>query len=307
MIAVFLKVIIPVLIILSLGFVVGKYTDIQSKTLSTLALYLLSPALMFQAIYSYENIFTPDTLKIFLAITIITLAIIVVVELLGKLFKIPKSTRIVLILTLMLSNTGNFGLPVNQYAYGDEGFLVASIVMVIYSIYTYTVGIFVAASDKSEKREAMLTVLKLPLFYVILLGLVLSFLHVKLPPQVFKPLQSMGLAAIPVNLIQLGVNLSRMDIRRVRAHLPFVLIASASKLVVIPFAAYFLLGALGLGGIVFKATLTQIAMPSAVYSSILASHYDSDTELTSSIVMVTTILSLFSLSFLIAYVTGGAL
>jgi hypothetical protein len=74
---------------------------------------------------------------------------------------------------------------------------------------------------------------------------------------------------------------------------------SAIKLLVIPAAAYFPLVLMGLQGLDLKSTMLQIAMPPAVYCSILASHYDSDTELASSIVFVSTILSFISLSVLI--------
>jgi predicted permease len=67
----------------------------------------------------------------------------------------------------------------------------------------------------------------------------------------------------------------------------------------------FLLGALGLQGS-RQATLIRSPALGGLHS-ILTTHYDGDTELASSVVLVSTIFSLFTISFLIAYVTGGAL
>jgi hypothetical protein len=296
MIQVFYSVMVPVLIVLALGYIAGRFFKFEVKTLSTLSLYLLTPALIFQSIYKYKNLFEITTLKMLLAITVISVLIIVLVELAGRIFKMDKSTRVVLILTLMLSNSGNFGLPINQYAFGDQALLVASVLLVIYSFYTNTVGVIVAAADKSDLRQALLGSLKMPFFYVLVAGLVVNYFQIPLPDPVFKPIEMIGLSAIPLNLLQLGFNLSRISkIER----LPLVLTVSAIKLLVIPAAAYFPLVLMGLQGLDLKSTMLQIAMPPAVYCSILASHYDSDTELASSIVFVSTILSFISLSVLI--------
>ncbi|NPV01052.1 MAG: AEC family transporter [Brevinematales bacterium] len=296
MIQVFYSVMVPVLIVLALGYIAGRFFKFEVKTLSTLSLYLLTPALIFQSIYKYKNLFEITTLKMLIAITVISVLIIVLVELAGRIFKLDKSTRVVLILTLMLSNSGNFGLPINQYAFGDQALLVASVLLVIYSFYTNTVGVIVAAADKSDLRQALLGSLKMPFFYVLVAGLAVNYFQIQLPDPVFKPIEMIGLSAIPLNLLQLGFNLSR--IRKVE-RLPLVLTASAIKLLVIPAAAYFPLVLMGLQGLDLKSTMLQIAMPPAVYCSILASHYDSDTELASSIVFVSTILSFISLSVLI--------
>ncbi|OHD56976.1 MAG: hypothetical protein A2Y33_08425 [Spirochaetes bacterium GWF1_51_8] len=303
MIEVFIQVMLPVLIVFALGYLAGRFFDFDNKTLSTLSLYLLTPALIFQSIYKYKNFFELTTLKMLGAITLIAVLIIAGVELAGKIFKLDKSTRVVLILTLMLSNSGNFGLPINQYAFGDEALLVASVLLVIYSFYTNTVGVIVAAADKSDIKQALLGSLKMPFFYVLVAALALNFFHVEIPAPLFKPIELIGLSAIPLNLLQLGFNLSKI---RKLERLPLVFTASAIKLAVIPFGSYFLLMLLGLQGLDFKSTILQIAMPPAVYCSILAAHYDSDSELASSIVFVSTILSFISLSVLIYLLMGGS-
>lgn len=305
MIQVFINVIFPVLIILLLGFIVGKFFDIQIKTLSTLALYILTPALMFYVIYSYENFFHIVTLKMFLAITLIVIVVIVLVELMARIFKIPKTTKTALMLTLMLSNSGNFGLPINEYAYGEQGFIIASLIMLVYSFYTNTAGIFVAASDKSDRKKALLKTFSVPIFYAMLLGLILNYFKVPIPEQILKPIKTVGMSAIPLNLLILGINLTRINFQEIKKHWAIVGTASVVKLAVIPFFAYFLLKAIGITGMEFKVTLTQIAMPSAVYSSILAAHYEGDAPLTSAIVLVSTLLSLVSLSLVIMLLGGG--
>lgn len=304
MFSVFIDVVFPVLLILVMGYAIGKKLDMHTKTLSTLSLYILTPCLMFQALVRYDDLFTMTTLKMLGVITLLMILIIVGVELIGRALKTPKPVRVALTLTLMLSNSGNFGLLINEYAFGEEAFIIASIIMVIYSFYTNTAGIAVAASDKSDTKTALLKIFKIPFIYVIIVAFVLNYFQVDVPDQIFNPVQKVGLAAIPINLIQLGINLSRIDWIKLKKFLPKVLLTSVLKLAVIPFMSYFLLIWIGIEGLEFKATLSQIAMPSAVYCSILASHYDADAELTSAMVLGTTLFSLLSLSALIYFLQG---
>jgi len=297
MIQTFFQVVFPVLLVLSLGLIIGKVFHPETKTLSTLSIYLLTPALIFQSVYLYHDLFTVTTLKMFGVITLITLLVILSLDLISRVIPMKHSVKVALTLTLMLSNSGNFGLPVNQYAYGEQALYIASVILVIYSLYTNTLGVFVAASDRNGRRESVKKMLTVPFFYVLVIAMALNYFHVTIPAPIFKPIQSVGLAAIPLNLLQLGINLSSIKIKE---QWSLMLGASVIKLALIPFGAFFLLKLLGFTGLEFKVTLTQIAMPSAVYASILASHFESDESLTSGIVLVSTLLSLISLSIWIS-------
>jgi hypothetical protein len=293
MITVFINVIVPVLIVFLLGYILGKLVEIELRTLSTLSLYLLTPALIFQALYQYDSVFSMTSLKIFLSVLLIVILVVGIIEILYRVFHFSRTVRTVLILTIALSNSGNFGLPICEYAYGKEGLRIASLLLVVYSLFTHTLGVFVAASDKGGRKKAFFDMLKVPVFYAMIAALALQALHLKLPKQIFDPVQAIGLAAIPVNLIQLGISLSRV---KVKSSLPVVAGAVVAKLIVLPAAALFLLGGMRLTGLPLKVSLVQVAMPSAVYGSILASHYGSDGELASAIVFLSLLGSIVSLT-----------
>ncbi len=296
MIQTFYLVIFPVLLILGLGFWIGKAFKPDTKTLSTLSLYLLTPALIFTSLLRYQGLFSLDTLKMLSIVTLLSLIIIAGVELFSRIFPLKNSVKVALMLTLMLSNTGNFGLPINQYAYGDQAFAIASLLLVIYSFFTNSVGVMIAASDKNSWKTALAKMFTIPYLYVLVAALIFNYFHIPVPDSIFKPLQSIGLAAIPLNLIQLGINLSHMKTGK---DWGIITAAVVLKLAVIPVIAWGLLRLFRVSGLEFKVTLTQIAMPSAVYASILTAHYESDEALTSGIVFATTLVSILSLSALI--------
>lgn len=296
MIQTFLQVIFPVLLILGLGFWIGKVFHPETRTLSTLSLYLLTPALIFTSLLRYEGLFTTTTLKMLLLVTLVSVIVLAGVEIFARLFHLEKKVKTALGLTLLLSNSGNFGLPINQYAYGPEAFAVASLLLVIYSFFTNSVGVVIAAADRNSWKTAFIKMLSIPYLYVLAAALVFNYFQIPVPDSLFKPLESVGMAAIPLNLIQLGINLSHMKSSR---YWGTISVAVVLKLGVIPLLAWLLLLLFDLPLLEFKVTLTQVAMPSAVYASILAAHYESDEALTSGIVFATTVFSLFSLSALI--------
>ena len=296
MLGVFIQVLVPVLLIFCAGYILGKFFFMDSKTLSTLSIYVLTPCLIFQAILQYHDFWSAASLHVFLSVSILIALTILVTEILAKLFRWDKSFKTVVLLTLTLTNSGNYGLPISEYAHGKEGLYSAILLMVTYIFYTHTAGVIIAASDKAGWKEAFKRMLQVPVFYALALALILNYLKIQIPKPVFSPIQSIGLAAIPMNLLIVGINLSQ--VKSIRNFWP-VFAVSAGKLLAIPVAAYIILKLFGVENLLFKVSMTQIAMPSAVYCSILASHFGSDGELASEIVLVSLLLSTVTLTALI--------
>lgn len=302
------QVMVPVLIIFMMGFLLGKFFQFDQKTFSTLSINLLTPALVFQAIMGYPDFFSRETLMIFIGVTLVILITIALVWAAGCLIKIPPSLKPVIVLTLILTNSGNFGLPISEYAFGKTGLGYATLLLVIYVFYTHTLGVFIAASGKAKEtggpsplKAGLLSMVKVPVFYALLLALILKWFQVELPRPVFHPIQMVGLAAIPVNLLQVGMGLSRF---RMNKKVGLVFGLSVLKLAAVPALAWGIFALLGVQGMAFKTAILQIGMPSAVYCSILATHYDGDAETASAIVFVSLLLSVISLTVLITMLGG---
>ena len=297
MISVFVNVLIPVLIIFLIGYIIGRFFDMNSKTMSTLSIYILTPALVFYTIYNNDNIISESTLKIFLASSIVLIGIFVIVEVISRIFKIPPAIKTIIALTLIFSNSGNFGIPINEYAYGADGLYIATIIMVIYNIYINTLGVFLANRGHSDIKKSLIEMVKVPAFYAIIIGLAIKLMNIEIPLNIYRPIESIGRSALPVNLLLVGINLSKISLGK---NMPLVLGISGIKLFLIPFLSFFILLALGIEGNEFNVTLTQIGMPSAVYCTILISHYGGDKEIVSEIVLLTSLLSFVSLTILIS-------
>ncbi len=296
MISIFLKVIIPVIIIFFIGFIFGKKFSLDQRSFSSVSIYILTPCLVFISLLESKDFFKLSTLKIFISITILVAVTYTIIEMISRIFNIKKELKTILLLTLILPNTGNYGMPVVEYAYGKEALPIASILLIIYIFFTNTLGVYIASNEKSNFKSAFSNILKIPVFYAMLIAIILSLFKVKLPEQILAPIRAIGYSAIPVNLLLVGINLSNVKINK---NLTSVIIISLIKLFIIPLAGFFILRIFKISGLEFRVSMLQIAMPSAIYSSILATHFEGNEKLASEIVLVSLLISIFSLPLVI--------
>jgi predicted permease len=110
-------------------------------------------------------------------------------------------------------------------------------------------------------------------------------------------------ATVPTMLVLLGIQMAAIR-SWPRARLRLVGIAVVLQLVAAPLAGLALAGLLGLTGPARQAAVTEAAMPAAVFGTILAVEYKLDTDLVSSVVVLSTLLSPLVLVPLIAFLQG---
>ncbi|URA09840.1 AEC family transporter [Thermospira aquatica] len=290
---IFYTIVFPVILIFGAGYVLGRIFHWHHQTLSTLSLYLLTPALIFQAIYSHPEVINAYFLRLFLAVTCVIALSFGLVLLVSRFFGWDERITRVVVLTVTLANTGNFGLPITEAAFGGEGLAVASLLLVIYSFYTHSFGVFLAAREKFHWKDALRSMAGVPVFYAILLALFAVWFRITIPEPIFKPIQMVGLSAIPLNLIQVGLQLASV---RFGKQSFFSLAVALVKLVIVPFVAILFFGLFGVKKMYFNAGLLQVAMPSAVYTAILTSHYGGKADLASEIVFISILLSTVTLT-----------
>ncbi|MEJ5283739.1 MAG: AEC family transporter [Brevinematia bacterium] len=300
MIGIFINVIIPVIIIFLMGFLLGKFFKLDQKSFSTVSIYIFTPCLVFISLIEANGLFEFTTFKVFISTLILLVITWLSVEILSRIFKLSKNIKTILILTLVLPNTGNYGMSVIEYAYGKGALSFASILLIIYIFYTNTFGVYIASRDKYDYKIAFKNILKVPVFYAMILAILLSLFKITLPQPIIMPVKAIGYSAIPVNLLLVGINLARVKLDK---NILFVFGISIVKLVVIPTIGFVILKIFGVSDIMFKVSILQIAMPSAVYSSILATHFGANEKLASEIVLVSLIMSMLSLTGII-YLLG---
>jgi hypothetical protein len=122
-----------------------------------------------------------------------------------------------------------------------------------------------------------------------------NLLDVTVPELVVKPLSFISMMVIPLVLLVLGCNLSSVKI----TSLPTSLSASFLRLGVGLLFGFLAVNLFNLTGVLRAVVILDSAMPAAVNASLLATKYDNEADLVSSVVFITTIASLIVIPFLL--------
>ncbi|WP_027962216.1 AEC family transporter [Halomonas halodenitrificans] len=199
----------------------------------------------------------------------------------------------VLLAPAMYPNTGNMGLPVVLYAFGSAGFAYGITVMVTVSLFQFTLGSMMASQSGNPLR----TLARTPTVYAILLSLALVLTDTALPRWLSNSVELISGFTVPLMLITLGVSLASIQVRSLRSGIGFSLLR-------IPVAAALAWGIgalLDLPPLAHAIVVLQMSMPVAVFNYLFAQKARREPEYVASLVFCSTLLSLFYLPLLLAW------
>ncbi len=289
---------LPVLLVAGAGFLFGRLVKPDIRVTNRLALYVLSPCLVFSLIAQSEVGGQEFGQIALLTVMNVLLAGGMTWGGARALHLNSAQTRAVM-LAVMFVNAGNFGLAVNHLAFGETGLARAAVYFVTNSLLVYTLGLYIAAGHGVSPQAALKRVFSVPPVHAVVLAGLVRVTGCPLPAPVLRAITLIGQAAVPVFLLILGVQLS--SVTRLQHWRP-VIMATGVRLVIAPLMALGLAPMLGLTGPAYQASITQAGMPAAVINTILASEHEVEPGLVSSIVMLSTLLSPFTLTLIIAAV-----
>jgi predicted permease len=299
--SIFSQDILPIFVIAGIGFLMARRFGANVKTMSTVAFNALSPCLVFYQLVT-AKVSVAQSWRVALFCVLLTVAIGVAACLVALALRLGGATLSSFLLVVMFSNSGNYALPVVLFAFGREALAFASVYFVTSAILVYTVGVFVAASGRGSLRSTLLGVARVPAVYAVVAAVIVLAAGATVPLAVMRPVGLLNDAALPVMVLVLGMQLERATLP---AHPAAVTAAVVLSLVVAPILAFALSATLGLAGAARQASIIEASMPSAVVTTVLALEFDLDAGFSTSVVMFSTLLSPFTLVFLIAYLQRG--
>ncbi|WP_019507609.1 AEC family transporter [Pleurocapsa sp. PCC 7319] len=288
-----LPAVLPVGLIILIGFIAGRTLPLQRSTLSQLALFVLSPALVIDSLYRTQlSIASSGKLLIGFAIT--SGLIYAAVKLICKILRLPPSTTTGLTATVLFPNNGNMGLPVVTFALGDPGLERAVIYMIGSSFLMFCFG--PAIIQGKGILPGLKLILKLPLIWALLCGVGLRLFSIQFPFDLDQGVQQLGAAAIPIALILLGIQLSETRFQ------PGVkeILGAIARLLVAPLIAFYVGRFLQLEPLNLQVLVLQSAMPTAVNSFILVSEFGGDQELVAKAIVTSTLMSFITLPLVLS-------
>ncbi|SFR39982.1 hypothetical protein SAMN04487947_0931 [Halogeometricum rufum] len=314
LLSIFGTAILPILAVGAVGFALGRTKDVDTDPLNTVVVYVLAPALVLHSLAT-TTLAGSTLVGIVAAVTAYHLVMIVVAEGVGRLLGETDPLLSALVLVSAFSNSGNYGIPVSNFAFGDAGRATAVVFLSVQGVLIYTLGVFIASrGGGSGGLAGAKRVFRIPLVYAVVAALLARGLGVVPPADstAMVTLKLVGDASIPLMLLIVGVQLSRTD---VGATLREVGVATALKMVVAPVVGLGAVLAVGISDpTVAKTVVLETAMPAAVTPIILVAEFSEGTvsgvpvaQFVSTAVFVTTLVSVPLLTAVIALLETGLL
>jgi predicted permease len=296
---IFLDIVLPVFVLIGVGVLLERFAKPDIRTLSHLNFYVFVPALVFAKILG-STLGLAAMARIGGAVLLLAAVMLILGWLVCRLVPALRPQRRIVPLACAFYNSGNFGIPLAQLAFGDAGVGVMAVILMVQNLSSFTLGVLVFESHHGWRRLVR-GLAETPVILAILLALALRALDAELPRQLGVPLDHLANGLIPVALLTLGVQLSRSG--HGRDWQPLAL-ATLLRLVVAPLVALASVRLVGLDGLAAQVVIVAAGFPTAVNVFILASRYDEHPDLASRIVCVTTLVSALSVSLLLALVRG---
>ena len=288
---------LPILLVGGAGFVLGKLLTVDLRSLGRVVFYVFSPLLVFDLMIKSElNLTQAFTTVGYTASVIAVMGLLAFIF--GKLFRLERPYLLAVILTVAFGNTGNYGLPLVKFAFGNDALAVASIFYVTTTILFNTVGVVIASIGHMDLKSAVLGLFKLPSIYGVALALIIKTLGFQLPLPISRTIEIAANGAIPVMLILLGLELTRIQWSHNFRALGLGVLA---KLLLGPLVGLLLASLFDLQHTVRQGSVLEAAMPAAVATTVVATEYKLEPALVTAIVFLGTALSPLTLTPLIVY------
>jgi predicted permease len=288
---------LPIILLSGVGFLIGKLLSIDGRSLGRIVFYIFSPILVFDLLANtnlpLDKILTTMSysLTISTAVGLLTLAI-------GLLMRLERPILMAVLLTAIFANTGNYGLPLVSFAFGQEALAYAGLYFVANSVLFNTLGVLIASLGHMSLREAGLGLLKVPTVYAVLLAVFLNHFHIQLSVPFARTVELAANGAIPLMLVMLGLELQRVHWSN---SLRALSLSTFLRLIISPVLGLLLSLPFGLRGTARQGTVVETAMPTAVTTTVLALEYQLEPSLITAVVFISTILSPLTLTPLLAF------
>ena len=280
-----LEVLFPVFFIVGIGVFLGKKNpNFDTSFITTYSGNFGTPALVIFALSSGGVSF--DIFGDFFVYAIILLTLWAIVGLIFLI--IMKKDYIRELPTFFLPNTGNMGIPICLFAYGELGMGMAAAISSLVVLLHFTLNIFLA-----KRAFDFQTILKSPAFYAIIITVLFIYFEQPIPQLVMNTVMLLAYGMIVMILMSLGIALTQMKVFSFKD----AVITSTGRVIVGPIIGFIVVKFFNLSGVAAGVVLIQSSMPSAILCYLIASMY-SPKEIVdniSSTIVVSTLMSIVTI------------
>ncbi|MBL4802168.1 MAG: AEC family transporter [Emcibacter sp.] len=226
----------------------------------------------------------------FLAATLVSIiALMAISTLFALAFKLPARAYIV---SLYSTNSGNMGIPLCLFAFGQEGMSLAIAYFALSAMFQFTVALFIShgnLSASSLTRVSMIYGIAAAAFFI--LG------DIEAPKWLMNTTELMAGVTIPLMLLTLGASLARLKLENSGR----MVLISAFKIAMGLSIGFAISTLFGFTGVERNVLIMQSSMPVAIFSYLLATQYNRSPNDVATMIFITTLMSFITVPLLLTY------
>lgn len=279
-----MRFVAPIVVCLAAGYVLARaHPRLDQKALIAVVLDVLMPALVFDALYRAE-LATGDLARV-IGATVAVVAVLATVCV--PLARLARMSYRAFTPPVLFMNSGFVGIPLMMMVGGPVAATWAVTYDQVQTVMIFTVGIALLAG-RGVSGGALREMGRSVILWAIAAAVVLRVADVAVPAPILSTLGFLGAGASPVALLLVGVALRQLPLKLTRAVGVAVVARLGGGLV----AGLGVAALLGLDGSARQVVVLLSALPSAVYSYVLAYQYDAEPAYAASTVVATTAIGL---------------
>jgi predicted permease len=266
-------VIVPVFLIVAIGYGYGRKNRPDLSAFNRIALDVLAPLLVYSALAA-KDFQLGDHVLLLIGGTVLILGSGLLAWPLARMFGAQPRT---LVPVVMFNNCGNMGLPLALLAFGSEHFGAAVALFSVSNLLHFSLGARIT-SAAARSRDLLTS----PLMIATLLGFVSAMTDVRPPDVLLSGMKLLGDALLPMMLFALGVRLTAL----IRAGLALGFVGAFARPFIGLAIGIPLAWALGLEGAARGQLLLFAALPPAVIQFMLAERYNQEPDKVGAMIML---------------------
>ena len=284
-----LSVVAPVFVVALVGLAWARSgAHFDEASISRLVLNVGVPCLLFRSLTTLEV--SPFQLAQMAGLTVAVMSLFAIGGLaVLKALRLPSHTFLG---PLIFTNSGNIGIPICLFAFGETGLALAMTYFAVSAIFHVSLGGPLFAGTFSWRPF-----LRSPLTWAVAITVPVVAFGVPVPDWLSRTTSLLGDIAIPLMLLTLGVSLSKMHPDSVGRSVLLALVRFGLGVA----AGFLVANVFSIEGLPRKVLILQAAMPVGVLNYLFAHRYGRSPEQVASLVLVSTLLSVLTIPALLAW------
>ena len=295
------KQIAELFIMILLGFILVKsslLTKHDSKVLSTVALYIVTPCVIINAFQvQYSQDVKNGIILSFLAAIIVHIIYIVMARMIGKVYTLNGVEKA----TVIYTNAGNLIIPLVQVLLGKEWVVYTTGYILVSTVFIWTHGRMLICEEKGFNVKELLKNVNV---IASVIGILMFALKIQLPSLIIETMDSMSATIAPICMIVAGMLIAGMDVKDcLKKNRLYVI--TFLKMIIFPLFAVVLFKFTNLssmaknGEMILLISLLASVAPTAASVTQIAQIYDADSEYASAYYFITTMLCILTMPFFV--------